>query len=468
MVGSGQFQQNWPGLAHVSLSNQEAYVSQQACKACTPVRRACRLCTPSRQACRLCTPVWQGCTPYARLLKACKWRAACGEGRAASARLSEAACSGCTPFFLGVRIGVRTPFGCATIKPHVDKIRIVGSLILEINTLTFYSNGVEGFVQGSWAEFKNYLFGFALPPLWRTKLRNRIQHLEMKDSEAFLTYSTRVHTLQSMVNFNNPTFSDFSLAEFVVLGLPLELKALVNNFQIMLTVPFLYSDFEGRVKTFYKGLPCRVSTRAARPTKTQSHPSNSTKRRPSQEETIWCIHAFLNSQGCCHFCKKTCGSSPGNCSGPIDQTFINIPSTFVAPPKPADYKPPKAATQAPAGRPPTCAATVAGVADGNLSPDLDAALVAAFAEINEELRLAKEEEYVSSPSKNRIVITLVCGDKHLRGLVDTGSELNLISEQAVQKLELSPRSLVKPTTIQLAMDNVDSGLLCYHILLSCG
>jgi hypothetical protein len=51
-------------------------------------------------------------------LKACEWRAACGEGRAASAHLSEAACSGCMPFFLGVRIGVRTPFGCAAIKPH--------------------------------------------------------------------------------------------------------------------------------------------------------------------------------------------------------------------------------------------------------------------------------------------------------------------------------------------------------------
>ncbi|PLW26614.1 hypothetical protein PCASD_25541 [Puccinia coronata f. sp. avenae] len=131
---------------------------------------------------------------------------------------------------------VKVFFATKGVSHDADKIHIVGSLIWEINTLTFYSNGVEGFVQGSWAEFKNFLFAFALTPLWQTKLRDRIQPLEMKDSKAFLMYSTRAcMTLQSMVNFDNPTFSNFSLAEFVVLGLPLKLKALVNNFQIMLT-----------------------------------------------------------------------------------------------------------------------------------------------------------------------------------------------------------------------------------------
>jgi hypothetical protein len=80
------------------------------------------------------------------------------------------------------------------------------------------------------AGFKSQLFAFVLPPLWRTKLGNQIQHLSMKDTELFLTYSTQACTLQSMVNFYNPSFSDFTLAEFVVLGLSPELQALVNNF----------------------------------------------------------------------------------------------------------------------------------------------------------------------------------------------------------------------------------------------
>ncbi|PLW21510.1 hypothetical protein PCANC_04989 [Puccinia coronata f. sp. avenae] len=101
----------------------EAYVSRQACKACTPVRRACRLCTPFRQACRLCTPA-RRMHAYCRHAHGVQ-RA--GKGvqplhafptrRAAAARLSKAACSGCTPFFLGVQIGVRTPKGRAAIKP---------------------------------------------------------------------------------------------------------------------------------------------------------------------------------------------------------------------------------------------------------------------------------------------------------------------------------------------------------------
>ncbi|PLW22278.1 hypothetical protein PCASD_17003 [Puccinia coronata f. sp. avenae] len=86
------------------------------------------------QALHGCLAGSHACTPHARLLKACKWRAACGEGRAASARLFKAACSGCTPFLLGgctpfllggctpFLLGVRTPFGRAAIKPPTEWI----------------------------------------------------------------------------------------------------------------------------------------------------------------------------------------------------------------------------------------------------------------------------------------------------------------------------------------------------------
>jgi hypothetical protein len=81
--------------------------------------------------------------------------------------------------------------------------------------------------------------------------------------------------------------------------------------------------------------------------------------------------------------------------------------------------------------------TVAGVEEASLFPDLDKASVAAFAEIDKELQLAKEEEYVVPPSKNRIVVPLLCGTTHLRALIDTGSELNLISEQAAKTMALT-------------------------------
>ncbi|OAV86861.1 hypothetical protein PTTG_29694, partial [Puccinia triticina 1-1 BBBD Race 1] len=114
---------------------------------------------------------------------------------------------------------------------------------------------------------------------------------------------------------------------------------------------------------------------------------------------------FCQCQGRCHFCKKSCGSAPGACTNPIDQTFIEIPNSFVAPPKPADYRRPAAlgplgptperATQPPAGRPGPRAASVAAESEveggndhlSNLFPDnlgLDKGQVLALAEIREE------------------------------------------------------------------------------------
>ncbi|POW09438.1 hypothetical protein PSTT_06811 [Puccinia striiformis] len=73
----------------------------------------------------------------------------------------------------------------------------------------------------------------------------------------------------------------------------------------------------------------------------------------------------------CHFCKKNCGSLPGRCPNQIDKKWVDIPTSFVTPPKPADYRRPRALdappnpagrpTQPPAGRPPHRAATVAAV-----------------------------------------------------------------------------------------------------------
>jgi hypothetical protein len=111
-------------------------------------------------------------------------------------------------------------------------------------------------------------------------------------------------------------------------------------------------------------------------------------------------------------------------------------------------------TQPPAGRASTQSASVAGVAEDGLCPDLDAASVAAFAAIDKELCLAKDEEYVlPPPPKTPVIIQLRCGNKDLHALVNTGSELNLISETAAKRVGLTMRSLPRATCIHLAMDN---------------
>ncbi|PLW37026.1 hypothetical protein PCASD_16356 [Puccinia coronata f. sp. avenae] len=360
--------------------------------------------------------------------------------------------------FLKWLSAVQIFFATKAVTHDADKIRIVGGLIREINTLSFYSNGVEQFVLKTWQEFKTSLLDFALPTLWRTKLRHQIHKLTMGDSESFLNYSTRARTLQSLVNFDNHTFSDFDLAEFVVSGLPDELKAQANNFELLEKVPFVYGTFESKLQRFYDNLPKKAGGRS-RSAVQLAPPAQSSGPRLTKEETIWRIHSFLDSEGRCHHCKKTCGSLPGACAGPMSRDYINIPTTFVAPTKPPNYKPPKAwsssqpagkPTQPPAGRSTSRPSAVAGVSETPLFPDLDTASVAAFAAIDEELRLARTEGYVKPP---RIVILLHCGDSNLRGLVDTGSEINLISETAARKLPLDIQHSTCPTRITLALDN---------------
>ncbi|PLW52656.1 hypothetical protein PCANC_06300 [Puccinia coronata f. sp. avenae] len=161
--------------------------------------------------------------------------------------------------FLKWILEVQIFFASKGVTNNTNKIRIVGSLLREINALTFYSNSVKEFVTLSWAEFKGQLFDFALPPLWRTKICHQIHKLAMGETKTFLAYSTRACTLQSMINFDGPLFAGFTLAEFLFAGLLMELQALVNNFQLLEVQPFVYSGFKARVQQFHDGLPKRTS-----------------------------------------------------------------------------------------------------------------------------------------------------------------------------------------------------------------
>ncbi|PLW39839.1 hypothetical protein PCANC_20660 [Puccinia coronata f. sp. avenae] len=202
-------------------------------------------------------------------------------------------------------------------------------------------------------------------------------------------YSTRACTLQHMINFEEVTIKNFELAKWVTFGLTDGLASCVDDHQLLRALPFVYSTFESQVAGFFvsvsKGTPTSSHQASLPPV-----PSG----RSSQEDFIWRIHVYLDSQGCCHFCKKTCGNVAGACPGPVDRSLIDIPAGLKAPPKPANYVPPKAwggsqtagkLVQPPAGCAPVRAATVAAVSEGNYFPDLD---LAAIAEIDAELELS--------------------------------------------------------------------------------
>jgi predicted aspartyl protease len=70
------------------------------------------------------------------------------------------------------------------------------------------------------------------------------------------------------------------------------------------------------------------------------------------------------------------------------------------------------------------------VAEGSLFPKLNAAFVSALAALDEELCTQSEERYVHTRNFTCLIIQLDVNGKNLRGLVDTGSEINLITESA--------------------------------------
>ncbi|PLW47934.1 hypothetical protein PCASD_04906 [Puccinia coronata f. sp. avenae] len=251
-----------------------------------------------------------------------------------------------------------------------DKIKIVGNLIAETNLQSFYANKATGFLTKLWEEFKARLFDFALPTNWRSGLQRQGRKLEMSLSETFLDYSTRARTLQSLFNFDavGPTrLGDLQLVQFLVYGLPDKLQNRVYKRQLLEVVPFAYGPFEKQVNASFLALQ--------RPTKTPGPPRSMTNVAPSlaRDEFVWRVHLYLNSQGLYHFCKKHCGSVAGACLGPLNQSHVNIPSSFQTPPKPPDYSAPRAwskstmapgiSTQAPAGRPPVCASSVAAISE---------------------------------------------------------------------------------------------------------
>ncbi|KAH9472284.1 hypothetical protein Pst134EA_002907 [Puccinia striiformis f. sp. tritici] len=267
-------------------------------------------------------------------------------------------------------------FSTKGVANNNDKICIAGGLIEETNLLDFYAYESASFVDKSWNEFKSRLFEVALPQQWRTTLKTNLRQINMGTSEPFITFSRKARTLQSLINFDispsspkaNTRLSDFDLAEFVVLGVPEELRGEIIKFALLDADPFTYATFEKRVASFDEVIKKKVKYCTQRSAPRAQSPTSS-----PPDPAAWRVHAYLDSQGQCHHCRTTCGSTYGACTKPLNKRWVDIPTSFQTPPRPANYQPPKALgtptstagkpTHPPAGRPPLRSASVAVVSE---------------------------------------------------------------------------------------------------------
>ncbi|EFP88448.1 uncharacterized protein PGTG_14026 [Puccinia graminis f. sp. tritici CRL 75-36-700-3] len=144
----------------------------------------------------------------------------------------------------------------------------------------------------------------------------------------------RAQTLQSLFNFNSKKFSklgDLQLAQFVLYGLPNALQDRMNKRQLLEASPFAYRQFEKQANASFLVLHCPMEL----PPLAKSNPN--APPTLGRNEFIWQVHAYLDLQGLCHFCKKHCRNATGSCPGPIERSHINIPNNFQTPIKPPNY-----------------------------------------------------------------------------------------------------------------------------------
>ncbi|KNE91117.1 hypothetical protein PSTG_15468 [Puccinia striiformis f. sp. tritici PST-78] len=271
---------------------------------------------------------------------------------------------------------LRIFFSTKGVTDDDDKICITGGLLENTMLLDFYVSEGPSFAGKSWNEFKTRLFEVALPQSWRTTLKTKLRQLTMGPKETFIAFSGRAQTLQTLINFDDtlsptppsPRLSDFDLAEFVVLGVTEELRGDIAKFAVLDADPFSYPAFEKRVAVFDENTIRPPPPRASRGAPSNHSPSNS-----PADPAAWRVHAYLDSQGQCHHCKTACGSTPGNCTKPLNKKWVDIPESFQTPRRPIDYQPPKAQgpptstagkpTHPPAGRPPFRSASLAAITD---------------------------------------------------------------------------------------------------------
>ncbi|KNE88527.1 hypothetical protein PSTG_18067, partial [Puccinia striiformis f. sp. tritici PST-78] len=142
-------------------------------------------------------------------------------------------------------------FDSKAISHPADKMIVAGGLLKTTALLSFYSNEGKDLAEKTWDEFKERLFKVALPVRWRTTLKTLVRQLKMSTSESFVDFSTRGRTLQAMINFDAASnLPDEALAEYIVLGLSVELRGKANEWELLEANPFKYPHFEKRLAAF--------------------------------------------------------------------------------------------------------------------------------------------------------------------------------------------------------------------------
>ncbi|OAV95978.1 hypothetical protein PTTG_03222 [Puccinia triticina 1-1 BBBD Race 1] len=186
----------------------------------------------------------------------------------------------------------------------------------------------------------------------------------MKDTNLLSFYANK------SPKYSGKTWNEFR-ARLFKFALPTkwhtELKQSVNQLKMVVTETFL--EFSTRARTIQSLL---------------NFDKHTLDDFNLAKAPLACLTSF--SIGKCHFCKKHCGSPVGACPGPIDQTRVELPSSFVTPPKPANYIGPnawkrgQAANRGGAGKPTGRPAGVAALSEE--APDLDELSASCVAQID--------------------------------------------------------------------------------------
>ncbi|KNE89504.1 hypothetical protein PSTG_17033 [Puccinia striiformis f. sp. tritici PST-78] len=303
-------------------------------------------------------------------------------------------------------------FTSKDISSDRDRIIIAGERIKETNLMGFYKMSASKLLLGTWEEFKASMFTYTIPSRWRTTLQRQIRFIKIGSNKTFTQYTLRARTLQQLLNFDQLTISDHELAVGMTFGLGEDLENRINEHKILEADPFDFNVFVRRVGDCVRTMTKKHPTRTTNAT-TYSTQASSPTNYLSNNEYIWRIHAYLDSVGLCHFCKKHCGNISGGRPGPLNRERVPIPASFKAPPKPANYIAPQAwkgsANRPPApsaGRATSRPAGVAAVTDddsGDWDDTIDAtdpeagnldylAAISVLSIVDEELATTKTDE----------------------------------------------------------------------------
>ncbi|OAV96975.1 hypothetical protein PTTG_08832 [Puccinia triticina 1-1 BBBD Race 1] len=240
------------------------------------------------------------------------------------------------PFLVWIN-GVEIFFTSKEITEDWHKTLLIGRLILETNLLSFYQSAAACLLTLSWTDVKDKLFDTALPSDW-----------------------TRVLGRQCMIDFEGKSLTDYKLAEGMTFGVPNKLEQEVYKLDLLKQKDFKFKEFVRRVGACYEALPKKTTKIIFGQSSGGSQQTANTLAVPNlpKEEYVWRIQAYLDSL--------------------IYRGPVEIPTSFIVPPKPADYVAPKAWTKAqamgqrltstqpggPVGKP----AGVAGVEEDRGSP----------------------------------------------------------------------------------------------------